>query len=89
MSDYFVTVYTNTGCGPCTATKAYLRKYGIGFTEENAADNPLVRDALIDQGFQQFPVVLYDIPGIGSGSWSGHESEKLEELKWLIRGEAE
>jgi glutaredoxin-like protein NrdH len=89
MSDYTVRVYTRKGCGPCQATKAYLGKYSIRFDEIDTTGDTEVQDLLVSAGFHELPIVEYDIPGYGSGSWSGHRSEKLEDLSWVIRGEAE
>ncbi|AXK86562.1 ribonucleoside-diphosphate reductase class Ib glutaredoxin subunit [Nocardia farcinica] len=84
-SYYEVVVYTRDGCGPCAATKAYLRKYEINFAEINTTNNPMVADALIEQGYRELPVVEWNVNG-DQGAWTGHRSDDLEALKYLIHG---
>lgn len=82
-----VTVFTRTGCGPCRATKAYLGKYQIPFREFDVTDDEDTKEWLISTGHKQVPVVSVFArteDGYVLKSWSGHDSEKLEELKHLI-----
>ncbi|MGW0245088.1 glutaredoxin family protein [Nocardia goodfellowii] len=81
-----VTVYSRANCPQCSATKIYLRKHGVDFTEVDITYKPIVSAALIEQGFKQVPVVEWFIDG-KTGSWSGFESERIEELSLLTKGD--
>lgn len=83
---YEITVYTQDDCQQCKPTKIYFTKHGIPFTEINISRNPMYRDALIEQGYLSVPVVEYNVNG-ETGSWTGFQSEKIEELALLIKGD--
>lgn len=67
-----VEVYTKPSCQPCEATKRYLTRYGVAFTERAAADH---LDALRALGFAEAPVVV-----AGDRSWSGSRPDALRGL---------
>jgi glutaredoxin-like protein NrdH len=67
-----ITVYTRPGCGPCTATKVWLRRNRIEFVEREP-DEAL--DA-IGHGFTSLPIVI-----AGTECWSGFRIDKLAGLK--------
>lgn len=81
-----VTVYTQDNCPPCKATKIYLLKNSIDFSEINLSRNPLIRDYLIEQSYRETPVVEWRV-GEDSGSWSGFEPENIEALAYSIQDE--
>ncbi|KIA60241.1 glutaredoxin domain-containing protein [Nocardia vulneris] len=81
-----VTVYSRKNCPQCNATKIYMRKHGVAFTEVDITYKPIVSAALIEQGFKEVPIVEWFINGT-AGSWSGFESESIENLAHLIKGD--
>lgn len=74
-----VTVYTQTVCGPCTATKRALTKHGVDFVEVSAED-PKVADRLRGLGYSKAPVVEVigsdDVPDY----WTGFQLDQIEAL---------
>ncbi|WP_280395525.1 glutaredoxin family protein [Nocardia brasiliensis] len=81
-----VTVYSRKNCPDCAATKIYMRKHDVPFTEVDITYKPIISAALIEQGFKQVPVVEWFIDGT-TGSWTGFHSESIENLAHLIKGD--
>ena len=52
-----VIIYTSNGCSPCVATKSWLDKNNISYTEKNIVDDENRRE-LIQKGYQSTPVTL-------------------------------
>ena len=44
-----VTVYTTDFCGYCLRVKTLLERHGIAYTEVNAADQPGLREKLLEK----------------------------------------
>ncbi|ATL70749.1 glutaredoxin family protein [Nocardia terpenica] len=80
-----ITVYVKDDCQPCKATKIYLLKHSVPFTEVNISQSPLVREALIEQGYSSVPIVEWNVDG-NTGSWTGFRPENIEELALLLNG---
>ncbi|MEU4709474.1 glutaredoxin domain-containing protein [Nocardia salmonicida] len=79
-------MYSKDNCGQCRATKAYLLKHEISFAEINISENLPMVEALIEQGYREVPVIEWTV-GEASGSWTGFESENIEALVYLIKGD--
>lgn len=60
-----ITVYTRPGCGDCVATKVWLRKHGLPFTEVAAV-------TALPFGYRSLPVVV-----CGDEHWSGFRLNRL------------
>lgn len=74
-----VTVYTTPRCRPCTATKVTLKRHGVAFTEEPAADH---LDDLAGWGHTSAPVVVVvrDEGGEVVDHWSGFDIVRCQAL---------
>lgn len=77
-----VKVYTKDDCSACIATKRWLEKNSIPFDEINVEHDEEQREALIDKGFAQMPVVSV----AGHGDWAGFRYEKLRGLAAEMHG---
>ncbi|MFE2997966.1 glutaredoxin domain-containing protein [Nocardia sp. NPDC059246] len=88
MSDEYheIVVYTKDNCQPCKATKIYLMKHGIPYTEINLSKNHLMIETLVEQGHTGVPVVEWNVNG-EQGSWSGFRPDDIEALAYLVKGE--
>lgn len=75
-----IEVYTGPGCSACSATKAWLNREGLAYNEIDATGEG-VADLLLENGFQELPVVV-----AGEQRWSGFRYDRLRELKALVRG---
>lgn len=70
-----VTVYTKPACVQCNATYRALDKKGIAYQSLDISQDADALERLKALGFQQAPVV--EAP---TGSWSGFNPGKIEEL---------
>jgi len=70
-----VTVYTKPACVQCKATYRALDKKCIPYESLDISQDVEALEALKSLGFQQAPVVKSPI-----GSWSGFNSDKIDEL---------
>lgn len=70
-----VTVYTKPACVQCNATYRALDKKGIAYSSVDITEDADALERLKALGYQQAPVV--DSP---TGSWSGFNPGKIEEL---------
>lgn len=70
-----VTVYTKPACVQCNATYRALDKKGIAYQSLDISEDADALERLKALGFQQAPVV--EAP---TGSWSGFNPGKIEEL---------
>lgn len=70
-----VTVYTKPACVQCNATYRALDKKGIAYNSVDITEDADALERLKALGYQQAPVV--DSP---TGSWSGFNPGKIEEL---------
>jgi glutaredoxin-like protein NrdH len=73
-----VTVYTKPDCPPCNATKQYLTRDGIEFTEVDLTNNEDAYNLVTSLGHKYTPVVVS-----GSTHWSGFRPDKIASLKIL------
>jgi glutaredoxin-like protein NrdH len=73
-----VTIYTQPRCQPCKATKRWLDKRDITYTEVDITTSPADAAALKALGFQEAPVVI-----VSTGDpetdlmWSGFDPNNL------------
>ncbi len=75
-----VIVYTRYGCGPCQATKAFLAKNGIAFTEQNVDEDAEALERFSALGYQLVPVVVIKEDTVwpwGQASFPGSLQETL------------
>lgn len=70
-----ITVYSKPNCVQCDATKRHLTKLDLSFEVVDVTENLEAYNKIVDLGFQAVPVVITD-----SGSWSGYQPSKLDEL---------
>lgn len=79
MSFPEVTIYTTTSCGYCKATKAFLHKHTVPFTEiDVGADREKAREMIEVSGQMGVPVVI-----IGEQIVIGYDEEKIKSLLHL------
>lgn len=71
-----ITLYTKNNCPQCQLTKRFLTEHQLSFNEINLEEHPEEVQSLLDEGFQQAPVLKTDT-GI---SFSGFNPDKLETL---------
>jgi len=53
-----ITVYSKPNCQPCKATKRWLDKRNIPYTEVDISTSPADLEAIQSLGFQEVPVVI-------------------------------
>ena len=58
MKTRTITVYTKNNCQPCKATKRWLDKRDIPYTEVDISTSPADLEAIQSLGFQEAPVVI-------------------------------
>ena len=58
MKTRIITVYSKPNCQPCRATKRWLDKRGIPYTEVDITTSPADLEAITALGFQEAPVVI-------------------------------
>lgn len=52
-----ITVYSAPGCKQCRATKKHIERRGMTYNEIDISTNEEAREFILEQGFQQVPVV--------------------------------
>lgn len=55
-----VVIYTQEGCGPCTAEKLWLKDNGIEFEERNIRENPKYLDEVVELGASATPATVIE-----------------------------
>jgi glutaredoxin-like protein NrdH len=55
-----VVIYTQEGCGPCTAEKLWLKDNGIDFEERNIRENPKYLDEVVELGASATPATVIE-----------------------------
>jgi glutaredoxin-like protein NrdH len=74
-----VTIYTQPNCQPCKATKRWLDKRDIAYSEVDITSSPDDAAAIKSLGFQEAPVVI-----VSTGDpetdlmWSGFDPNNLD-----------
>lgn len=68
-------IYTKPDCQACYATKAYLKRNNVAYTEIDVSDEVAAK-VLSDRGFTTLPVVITD-DGV---AWCGFRIDKLKGL---------
>lgn len=58
MKTRTITVYSKPNCQPCKATKRWLDKRDIPYTEVDITTSPKDLEAIQSLGFQEAPVVI-------------------------------
>jgi len=53
-----ITVYSQPQCQPCKATKRWLDKHDIPYTEVDVTTSPVDAEAIRELGFKEAPVVI-------------------------------
>jgi glutaredoxin-like protein NrdH len=76
-----VTVYTKPDCPPCNATKKYLTRDNVAFTEVDITTDEDAYKLVKSLGYSYTPVVVS-----GDIHWSGFRPDKIASLK-VIRDE--
>ena len=74
-----VVLYTQEGCGPCTAEKLWLIDNGIEFEERNIRENPKYLDEIFELGATATPATVIEDEN-GSEVVLGFDQEKLEKV---------
>ena len=69
-----VTIYTSFGWGPCVATKSWLKKNNIEYTEKSVGSITVI-DELLALGYRTTPVIISD-----KGTVVGYSTTKLSEV---------
>lgn len=81
-----VTVYSPPAhCPKCMATKIYLKKNGIAFTEEIMSDEDISKFKA--DGHTSSPVVIVDLGDGATWTFSDYRHDDLTRLKKLSLGE--
>lgn len=70
-----ITVYSKPVCPQCDATKKYLTKMDVEYTEIDISQDEAARQEVLDMGYQQTPVVKS-----GDVHFSGFRIDKLREI---------
>lgn len=70
-----VTVYTLPSCMQCEATKKYLSKNSIGFSEVDMSQDLDSLEMVKGLGYASAPVIV-----AGEQHWSGYRPDRLAEL---------
>lgn len=76
-SRFSFVVYSKDACPQCEATKRVLKSADVPFTEVDAME---YREALVELGVRQAPVVELLIDGRPTLLWSGHKPSFISEL---------
>jgi len=74
-----VVIYTQEGCGPCTAEKLWLKDNGVEFEERDIRENPAYLDEIVELGASATPATLIKDEN-GSQVILGFDQEKLEKI---------
>lgn len=70
-----ITVYSKPACPQCDATKKYLKKMDVEYTEIDISQDETARQEILGMGYQQAPVVRS-----GDVHFSGFRIDKLREI---------
>lgn len=70
-----ITVYSKPVCPQCDATKKYLTKMDVEYTEIDISQDEAARQEVLDMGYKQTPVVKS-----GDVHFSGFRIDKLREI---------
>lgn len=70
-----VTVYTQPSCQPCRATKRWLDKRGITYTQVDVTHDPTAAEYVKDLGYLAAPVVITS----DGAHWNEFRPDLLEE----------
>jgi glutaredoxin-like protein NrdH len=77
-----VFIYTQEGCGPCTAEKLWLKDNGIEFEEKDIRENPKYLDEIVELGASATPATVIEDEN-GSEVVFGFNQEQLEKVLGL------
>ncbi|MGX6443421.1 glutaredoxin family protein [Neobacillus sp. K501] len=77
-----VIVYTQEGCGPCTAEKLWLKDKGIAFEERNIRENSQYLNEIVELGASATPATVVEDEN-GSEVILGFNQEQLEKVLGL------
>lgn len=58
MKTRIVTLYSKPNCQPCRATKRWLDKNGVFYTEKDVTQDPMDAAAVRELGYTGVPVLL-------------------------------
>jgi glutaredoxin-like protein NrdH len=75
-----VTVYTQSFCQPCRATKRKLGQLGIPYYEVPVDRNPDALDLIKSWGFTSAPVVRVDLGDGATWTWYGYAPTQIARL---------
>jgi glutaredoxin len=70
-----VTIYTNHGCSACAMAKEFFKAHNVSFVEKSVANDPALRDELLDLGYRAVPVIK-----IGDETMVGFSAPKLRKM---------
>lgn len=79
-----VTLFTQPGCGPCTATKRHLDKLGIEHTVVDIRKDTAAGAMLTNRGFTGTPVIIAMTPA-GERSWQGYKGQDIAALSSVLK----
>lgn len=77
-----VIVYTQEGCGPCTAEKLWLKDQGVDFEERNIRENPQYLNEIVDIGASATPATVVEDEN-GKEVILGFDQERLQKVLGL------
>lgn len=77
-----VIVYTQEGCGPCTAEKLWLKDKGIEFEERDIRENSQYLNEIVELGASATPATVVEDEN-GSEVIYGFNQEQLEKVLGL------
>nr|WP_263326798.1 glutaredoxin family protein [Neobacillus sp. Marseille-Q6967] len=77
-----VILYTQVGCGPCTAEKLWLKDQGVEFEERDIRENPQYLNEIVDLGAQATPATVVEDEN-GKAVILGFDQEQLEKALGL------
>ena len=70
-----VTLYTQSACVQCHATRKALERQGIPYGIVDLTDDPEARKYVVELGYSQVPVVI-----AGNEHWSGFRPDRIKAL---------
>lgn len=70
-----IIVYSRPVCPQCDATKKFLKRMDVEYTEIDVSKDESARQELLDMGYQQTPVIKS-----GDVHFSGFRIDKLREI---------
>lgn len=80
MADNKMVVYTRDGCTRCKHTIRLATALGLEPVVINTTNVPDAGDWLVDEGYQELPVVIVYAPdGTRLADWSGNRPSKIKE----------